>query len=413
MWLASLRKNRSVLARYYNPTSFLQLSSSSACQVLFLDVVAALQPLSQIQFRLEYDFEVNVVERKRQAFIAEQLLNKHISCSGEVHAETESYLSRMYSTFSLDSPGSARAPKHPASSLCFDEKSCCEATKNQEAAEENSEASIFLLWSSVDFGGLARGILQKTQNKLIEKLSQSRDMFSFDAGNSPGRNCKQQNGGSMSESSTQQKPAGRTSDSFASPDRPLPQMSRSECPRSCPEFNGSPCGDGERDITTEKTGNVVLQSQKQAPSLILKTDPIPPNPTANLTSPPNGLKPSAVPQKPQGSLLSSYGTKIVGVFDRLLLNEGSVKSDGDLFVIRKKYHSEDQISRHVMDSPKNGLSKQTAPILAKSVSCESDKDRRPKTHYNGRPAMLTSSNSSRLRSGLGLLVINAMFNYNL
>ena len=407
MWLASLRKNRPVLARYYNPTSFLQLGSSSAGQSLFLDVVAALQPLSQMQFRLEYDFEVNVVERKRQAFIAEQLLNKHISRSGEVHAETESYLSRMYSTFSLDSPV-ARVPKHPATSLCFEEKPC-EATKNQEVVDENSEPSIFLLWSSVDFGGLARGILQKTQNKLIEKLSQSRDMFSFDASNSSGRSCKQQNCGSLSESSMQQKPPGQSLDSSASPDSPMPQMSRSECPRACPEFNGSPCGDAEQTSNTtnnNKTGNVVVHNQKQTPPPIPKIDL--PNPISNLTSPPIGLKPSAMPQKPQGSLLSSYGTKIVGVFDRLLLKENPDKVDGDLFVIRKKYHSEDQISRHVMDSPKNGLLKQEGPILAKSVSCESDKGHRSNVRCDGRATMLASSSSSRLRSGSRLLIIYSL-----
>jgi len=69
-WLSHVQSQKSVVARHYAATAFL---SASSCDVpvhrLYLDLITALQPLAQLPFHLEYDFELDRLERgqRRQA----------------------------------------------------------------------------------------------------------------------------------------------------------------------------------------------------------------------------------------------------------------------------------------------------------------------------------------------------------
>jgi len=70
-WLSHVQSQKSVVIRHYTTTSFLSVSS---CDVtihrLFLDLITAVQPLAQLPFHLEYDFELNRLERSQQRLAA-------------------------------------------------------------------------------------------------------------------------------------------------------------------------------------------------------------------------------------------------------------------------------------------------------------------------------------------------------
>jgi len=66
-WLSHVQSQKSVILRHYTMTAFLSVSSSDvAVHRLFLDLITALQPLAQLPFHLEYDFELNRLERSQQ-----------------------------------------------------------------------------------------------------------------------------------------------------------------------------------------------------------------------------------------------------------------------------------------------------------------------------------------------------------
>jgi len=66
-WLSHVQSQKSVVLRHYTTTAFLSVSSSDvAVHRLFLDLITALQPLAQLPFHLEYDFELNRLERSQQ-----------------------------------------------------------------------------------------------------------------------------------------------------------------------------------------------------------------------------------------------------------------------------------------------------------------------------------------------------------
>jgi len=70
-WLSHLQSQKSVVLRHYTSAAFLSVSSSDvAVHRLFLDLITALQPLAQLPFHLEYDFELNRLERSQQRLAA-------------------------------------------------------------------------------------------------------------------------------------------------------------------------------------------------------------------------------------------------------------------------------------------------------------------------------------------------------
>ena len=60
-WLGQLTSHESAIVKHYLPDSFLRLSTSQPIKSLLLEMTAALQPLSQISFQLEYSFESRIV----------------------------------------------------------------------------------------------------------------------------------------------------------------------------------------------------------------------------------------------------------------------------------------------------------------------------------------------------------------
>jgi len=66
-WLSHVQSQKSVILRHYTSPAFLSVSSSDVTvHRLFLDLITALQPLAQLPFHLEYDFELNRLERSQQ-----------------------------------------------------------------------------------------------------------------------------------------------------------------------------------------------------------------------------------------------------------------------------------------------------------------------------------------------------------
>jgi len=65
-----VQSQKLIVQRHYTAAAFLSVSSSDVTvHRLFLDLITALQPLAQLPFHLEYDFELNRLERsqRRQA----------------------------------------------------------------------------------------------------------------------------------------------------------------------------------------------------------------------------------------------------------------------------------------------------------------------------------------------------------
>jgi len=62
-----MQSQKSVIQRHYTITAFFTISTSDVTvHRLFLDLITAVQPLSQLPFHLEYDFELNRLERSQQ-----------------------------------------------------------------------------------------------------------------------------------------------------------------------------------------------------------------------------------------------------------------------------------------------------------------------------------------------------------
>ena len=100
-----------VLSRHYGPDSFLHLSISTGCQV-YNEMTIALQPLAQLPFRLDYDFELKQLHEKQQKHMADQLQEKvPVECSEAQMMSTTS------STASLNSFASFTSSTPSASSM--------------------------------------------------------------------------------------------------------------------------------------------------------------------------------------------------------------------------------------------------------------------------------------------------------
>lgn len=65
-WLSHLYAHKLLLSQHYSSSAFLTLSGSGvAAHRLFIDLVTAVQPLTQLAFCIEYDFELRRLERVR------------------------------------------------------------------------------------------------------------------------------------------------------------------------------------------------------------------------------------------------------------------------------------------------------------------------------------------------------------
>jgi len=66
-WLSHVQSQKSIVLRHYTTTAFLSVSSCDvAVHRLFLDLITAVQPLAQLPFHVEYDLELNRLERSQQ-----------------------------------------------------------------------------------------------------------------------------------------------------------------------------------------------------------------------------------------------------------------------------------------------------------------------------------------------------------
>jgi hypothetical protein len=66
-WLTHLCGNKLLMLQHYNSAAFLLLSGSAVtAHRLFMDLVTAIQPLAQLGFSLEYDYELRRLERLRR-----------------------------------------------------------------------------------------------------------------------------------------------------------------------------------------------------------------------------------------------------------------------------------------------------------------------------------------------------------
>ena len=65
-WLSHLYGHKLLMAQHYSSSAFLALSGSGvAAHRLFMDLITAVQPLSQLPFWIEFDFELRTLERNR------------------------------------------------------------------------------------------------------------------------------------------------------------------------------------------------------------------------------------------------------------------------------------------------------------------------------------------------------------
>jgi hypothetical protein len=65
-WLTHLHAQKSILCRHYTSAAFMSLTGSGlVAHRLFVDLITAVQPLAQLPFHLEYDFETRRLERLR------------------------------------------------------------------------------------------------------------------------------------------------------------------------------------------------------------------------------------------------------------------------------------------------------------------------------------------------------------
>ena len=224
-WLWSVVNNKALLQRHYSQNSFLQLCCSDlnnknnsysnscnnsnlennktknqsnnnnpnedGCLNLLLKVLSCLRLLSEVPFCLEYDFEVRLVEHRRQAHMAKQLLHRHMSLSS--YTEPANNLSanfscadkQAYSSFNngFNEKNNVSANFNIANKNLKNTQSLClDHSKNSfnsygsndslgfkkgtlKSLDENSSV---LFWSSNDFSNFTKIILNKTQEKILK-----------------------------------------------------------------------------------------------------------------------------------------------------------------------------------------------------------------------------------------------------
>ena len=85
-WLSHIQSHPGLVSRHYSANSFFALSSS-ATKSLFLDMITSLQPLAQMPFRLEYNFEFRILKERHQKQMADYMLEKHVSHSADALIE--------------------------------------------------------------------------------------------------------------------------------------------------------------------------------------------------------------------------------------------------------------------------------------------------------------------------------------
>ena len=83
IWLSQLQSNSQVIQKHYDSESFLCLATTTDGLPVFLDLITVIQPLTNMPFRLEYNFEYRLLEGRQQQQLSEQILNKHLSRSSE------------------------------------------------------------------------------------------------------------------------------------------------------------------------------------------------------------------------------------------------------------------------------------------------------------------------------------------
>ena len=67
-WLSHLQSHKSVLARHYlSPAFLLATSTDVSVHRLYLDLITAVQPLAQLPFHIDYDFELDRIDRAERS----------------------------------------------------------------------------------------------------------------------------------------------------------------------------------------------------------------------------------------------------------------------------------------------------------------------------------------------------------
>ena len=82
-WLGHVTSNEALMSKHYVPGSFLRLSSSQPMRHLALDMTAALQPLSQISFQLDYSFECRISCEGKREETSKNLLHREATRTEE------------------------------------------------------------------------------------------------------------------------------------------------------------------------------------------------------------------------------------------------------------------------------------------------------------------------------------------
>ena len=116
-WLVHVTSNEALVSKHYVPGSFLRLSSSQPMRHLALDMTAALQPLSQISFQLDYSFECRISCEGKRGEMSESLLHREATRTEERKRETrqtsrDETAGRMETRTAHDDPRSASASWH-------------------------------------------------------------------------------------------------------------------------------------------------------------------------------------------------------------------------------------------------------------------------------------------------------------
>ena len=105
-WLGFLRTQDVVLSRHYGADSFLHLSNTTGYQV-YNEVTLALQPLAQLPFHLDYDFELKQLHEKQQQHMADQQQEKvPVECSEVqmISASSSTASLNSFSSFTSSTP---------------------------------------------------------------------------------------------------------------------------------------------------------------------------------------------------------------------------------------------------------------------------------------------------------------------
>lgn len=91
-----IHNHQLLLAKHYSLLSLIHCHNAAARQ-LFLDMITSLQPLAQLPFRLEYSFELRLLETQQQEqTAAERLLGRQMPCSAETsYVEGQHFLAQL------------------------------------------------------------------------------------------------------------------------------------------------------------------------------------------------------------------------------------------------------------------------------------------------------------------------------